>query len=51
VLFETKREWQFHAADSKSKSKNSPFDGWSFPGRIRMTISEGKIVYEAPQRK
>jgi len=49
VLFEPKKTWRFHAAQSKSKSRNSPFDGWTFPGRVGMTISEGKIVCDARQ--
>ncbi len=48
VLFRAGAEWQFHAGESKSKSKNTPFDGWTLPGRIVMTISEGKIVYQLP---
>jgi dihydroorotase len=47
VLFRTDEEWQFHANESKSKSRNTPFDGWTFPGRIVMTISEGNVVYES----
>ncbi len=49
VLFRVEEEWQFHASESKSKSRNSPFDRWTFPGRVLMTISEGKIVYESPR--
>ncbi|MGC1783414.1 MAG: dihydroorotase [Acidobacteriaceae bacterium] len=45
VLFRPDEEWQFRARESKSKSKNTPFDGWTFPGRIVMTISEGRIVH------
>lgn len=48
VLFDAKKEWRFDAGASKSKSKNSPFDGWTFPGRIRMTISQGNIVFQTP---
>jgi len=29
VVFDPKAEWTYRAADSKSKSKNTPFDGWS----------------------
>jgi dihydroorotase len=47
VLFWRDDEWTFHAHESKSKSKNTPFDGWKLPGRIAMTISEGRIVYDA----
>lgn len=47
VLFQADKDWQFHAIESKSKSKNTPFDGWNLPGPIRMTISEGRIVHDA----
>lgn len=49
VLFEPKKKWQFRASQSKSKSRNSPFDGWSFPGRVRMTICDGKVVFDASE--
>ncbi len=47
VLFDPASQWTFHAAESRSKSKNTPFDGWTMQGRVRMTISEGKVVYRA----
>jgi dihydroorotase len=37
--------WTYRNADSKSKSKNSPFDGWTFQGAAVATIVGGKIVY------
>ena len=45
VVFDPAEKWTFHAADSKSKSKNTPFDGWELQGRVRLTISEGRITY------
>ena len=45
VLFEAGAEWIFLAAGSRSKSKNTPFDGASMLGRIRATISEGRVVF------
>ena len=46
VLFRPNDDWQFHASESKSKSRNTPFDGWKLPGRIQMTVSEGRIVHD-----
>jgi dihydroorotase len=46
VLFRPEEEWTFHAAESKSKSRNTPFEGWRLPGRIAMTIHEGELVYD-----
>jgi dihydroorotase len=45
VVFDPKAEWVFNARDSKSKSRNTPFDGWTMQGKVRWTISEGRIAY------
>ena len=34
-----------HAAALKSKSKNTPFDGWSLKGAVAATIVGGRVVY------
>jgi dihydroorotase len=47
VVFDPKAEWVFRAKDSRSKSKNTPFDGWTMQGRVRWTISEGRVVFQA----
>jgi len=35
------------AAALKSKSKNTPFDGWQLKGAVAATIVGGRIVYRA----
>ena len=45
VVFDSDATWTFRAVDSKSKSKNTPFDGWEFQGRARCTISGGRITF------
>jgi dihydroorotase len=45
VLFDPAAEWVFHARRSKSRSKNTPFDGWRLPGPVHFTISQGRILY------
>ena len=45
VVFDPKAEWTYHARETKSKSRNTPFDGWTMQGKVRWTISEGRIVY------
>jgi dihydroorotase len=45
VIFDAGKEWTFKASESKSKSKNTPFDGWTLRGQVAITISEGRIVY------
>ncbi|OGF65517.1 MAG: dihydroorotase [Candidatus Fischerbacteria bacterium RBG_13_37_8] len=32
---------------SFSKSRNTPFDGWSFKGKIILTMANGKIAFDA----
>ena len=38
-------EWTYTSAESRSKSRNSPFDGWQFRGAAVATIVGGRIVY------
>jgi dihydroorotase len=45
VVFDPKAEWTYRAADTKSKSRNTPFDGWTMRGKVRWTVSEGRIAY------
>jgi dihydroorotase len=47
TIFSPDREWVFRAADSASKSRNTPFDGWNFRGGPVATIVAGRIVYRA----
>jgi dihydroorotase len=47
VIFDPKAEWTYRARDTKSKSRNTPFDGWTMQGKIRWTISEGRIAFES----
>ena len=45
VVFDPKVEWTYRATESQSKAKNTPFDGWTMQGKVRWTVSEGKIAY------
>ena len=47
TLFSTDRDWTFRAADSASKSKNTPFDGEKFRGGPAATIVGGEIAWKA----
>jgi dihydroorotase len=47
VVFDPKAEWTYNAREGKSKSRNTPFDGWTMQGKVRWTISEGRIAYSA----
>ena len=45
VIFDPKAEWTYRAAETRSKSRNTPFDGWTMQGKVLWTISEGRVVY------
>jgi len=45
VIFDPNAEWTYHARQTLSKSRNTPFDGWAMQGKVRWTISEGRIAY------
>lgn len=38
-------DWVFHAAESASKSRNSPFNGWKLKGKAVATVVGGKKVW------
>ena len=46
TIFSIDRAWTFRAADSPSKSRNTPFDGRSFRGGPVATIVAGRVVYK-----
>jgi dihydroorotase len=43
-------EWRVEASTLKSRSKNTPFLGWTVKGRAIYTLVGGRIVYEAPRK-
>jgi len=45
VIFDAGAEWNYAARESRSRSKNTPFDGAALLGRVRATICEGRVVY------
>jgi dihydroorotase len=45
TVFDPNREWTYRAAQGRSKSRNSPFEGWKLKGAVTTTIVAGKIVY------
>lgn len=48
TILDPELKWTFDASRSKSKSRNTPFDGWSFRGAAVTTIVAGRIVYLHP---
>jgi dihydroorotase len=45
VVFDPKVEWIYRAKETHSKAHNTPFDGWTMQGKVRWTISEGRVAY------
>lgn len=44
TIFDPAKKWTYHAAQSLSKSKNSPFDGRQMQGKVMATVVAGTIV-------
>jgi dihydroorotase len=42
--------WTFDASRSKSKSRNTPFDGWTMQGAAVATVVAGRVVYRREER-
>jgi dihydroorotase len=49
TIFDPARKWTYKAAESLSKSKNSPFDGWQMQGKVVATIVAGRVVWKEPK--
>ncbi|HVB58456.1 MAG TPA: dihydroorotase [Candidatus Acidoferrales bacterium] len=45
TIFSTDHSWTFRAAESPSKSRNTPFDGRAFHGAPMATIVAGRIAF------
>ena len=45
TIIDPEVEWTYRKADSRSRSRNSPFDGWKFTGAAVATIVAGRFVY------
>ena len=47
TIFDPRKRWTFDAAKSRSRSRNTPFDGWQLTGKVVATIVGGRTVYRA----
>jgi dihydroorotase len=45
TIIDPEHRWTYRNTDSRSKSRNSPFDGSEFSGKAVATFVGGKIVY------
>ena len=48
VIFDPQEEYVIDVSRFKSRSKNSPYDGWKVKGRVIHTLVAGKTVYSTP---
>ncbi len=48
VVFDRADSWSVTPASLASKGKNSPLLGMVLPGRVLLTMANGRIAYEAP---
>jgi dihydroorotase len=51
TVFDPAKKWTYQAAQSHSKSKNSPFDGWKLQGKVVATVVGGEIKFAANAQK
>jgi dihydroorotase len=45
TIFDPQLEWTYRTAAGRSKSRNSPFDGWKLKGAVVATVVGGRVVY------
>jgi dihydroorotase len=45
TILDPGQRWTFDASRSKSKSRNTPFHGWTFQGAAVATVVGGRLVY------
>jgi dihydroorotase len=46
-IFDPARHWKVEPEALKSQGKNTPFIGLELKGRVRCTLVDGQVVYEA----
>jgi dihydroorotase len=47
TIFDPKKRWTLAAEKSRSKSHNTPFDGWQLTGKVVATVVAGRLIYRA----
>jgi dihydroorotase len=45
TIFDPEKKWTYDASQSRSKSRNTPYDGWSFTGKVVATVVAGRVIY------
>lgn len=47
TLFDPKKSWTLDANRLHSKSRNTPFTGWTLKGKVVKTLVNGRVVFDA----
>ena len=47
MMFDPDEEWIVDPSRFRSKSRNSPFKGMTFKGKVKLTLLSGRIVYDS----
>jgi dihydroorotase len=47
TFFDHKEEYSINPSKFKSRSKNSPYEGWKVRGKILRTLVNGKTVFQS----
>jgi dihydroorotase len=51
TVLDPELRWTFDASRSKSKSRNTPFDRWTFQGAAVATVVAGRVVYRREETR
>jgi dihydroorotase len=50
-IFDPEKTYRIDKLGFRSKSRNTPFDGWEVQGKVRYTIVAGRVVYNSEGSK
>jgi dihydroorotase len=49
TVFDPEASWVVDSSRFRSKSRNTPFEGWELRGQVRFTVVGGRVVFEAQE--
>ena len=49
TIIDPELRWTFDVRRTRSRSRNTPFDGWTFHGAAVATVVAGRVVYRREQ--
>ena len=51
TIFDAQASWRLDPLASRSRSQNTPFAGWELTGKVRLTMVDGRIVYDGREQE